>query len=80
MVETADGEVILKPTAGAEFFGSSLPAGWIPVDELPVAVCFVTCGGDDADDLARQKRWRATIFVHRFKPAGRRPDWGANGP
>jgi VCBS repeat-containing protein len=26
--ETGDGEVILKPTAGAEFSGTTLPAGW----------------------------------------------------
>ena len=28
VVETADGELILTPTAGSEFSGSALPAGW----------------------------------------------------
>ena len=28
VVETADGELILTPTAGSEFSGSTLPAGW----------------------------------------------------
>src|SRR5262249_39304492 len=27
--QTGDGEVILKPTVGAEFSGTTLPAGWI---------------------------------------------------
>src|SRR5205823_10117096 len=28
VAQTGDGEVILKPTEGAEFFGSALPPGW----------------------------------------------------
>jgi hypothetical protein len=28
VAQTDDGEVILKPTGGSEFFGTSLPAGW----------------------------------------------------
>jgi hypothetical protein len=31
VAQTGDGEIILKPTAGAEFSGSVLPPGWIAV-------------------------------------------------
>ena len=32
VAETTDGEVLLPPTQGAEFFGSALPAGWASFD------------------------------------------------
>jgi hypothetical protein len=34
--ETTDGEIILAPSQGAEFSGTSLPAGWTPEGGVPI--------------------------------------------
>ena len=43
--ETTDGEVILAPAVGAEFSGSSLPAGWVPQQWQPPSGAVSVSGG-----------------------------------
>lgn len=56
--ETADGEVVLAPTVGAEFSGASLPAGWFTEQWQPPGGSITVSGG------------RATLNGYRTAPPG----------
>ncbi len=53
LAESADGEVILAPTEGAEFFGGTLPAGWEVVQWTPPNGAATVSGGSLSVDGVR---------------------------
>ncbi len=75
MSESANGEVTLRPTAGAEFSGTSLPSGWEGVGYGPggtVAVSGgkVTMHGARVNPQAFFSPGRSVEFIATFLPGG----------
>ena len=69
--QTANGEVLLAPTVGAEFAGSSLPAGWTATPwstggTATVANGQLTVNGARAGTVALFTRGRSVEFVATF--------------
>ena len=46
IAQTTDGEVILDPTIGAEFYGSTLPAGWLTITNWTGSGTVAVSGGN----------------------------------
>ena len=46
IAQTTDGEVILNPTVGAEFYGSTLPAGWLTITNWTGSGSVAVSGGN----------------------------------
>ena len=68
--ETGNGEVILAPTVGAEFSGSSLPSGWIANPWAGGGGAVVAGGSVTVDEAA--------IWTDTFYPPGRSLEFVAN--
>ncbi len=88
VAETVDGEVILAPTEGAEFFGTALPSGWETHVWNPGGLATVTGGTLTADGVrvmttatygpGRTQEFVATFGAAAFQHMGFGVDY--NGP